>query len=447
MGSYSVSSATADLRQRYDVDIWRRQGRLAFSLAAVAVVCELTISGNTLMAAGVPYTDDGGMLLVKIHPGSYFCMGAFAARLAETGLDRSGLASLIRSARGAIIFLACIAICLAYGGAQTGSGGLIALIDTFLPAGFLAVVLHNVPAPRLVLLRRIIVAMIAVNAMLALVEASCGLNLIPSLQRSVDAAAEFRPTGFFDHPLTGAAVSCMGLFILSAQKRSARILALQAVLAASLIAYGGRVALAVAAAAFIWAQISRLQNRAIRRESLLRPMIAAGAVITGAAAAGLSMLMSGMGERLLRHMYWDPSAGARILEFHVLDHLQFSEIVFGCRRADFLNTIEQLRLSYGIDVIENFWLLMFCSLGAIGFCVFAAGLLGLFRYLWGLNGGSARPLVMAFIVIASASNSLGRKSTLLVTLVACAAVCGITGQDAAFRRCQYTKPWSGGVPC
>jgi len=78
-------------------------------------------------------------------------------------------------------------------------------------------------------------------------------------------------------------------------------------------------------------------------------------------------LAAGWAARLQRHIFWDASAQARIAQFHLLALMSPTQLMFGCRRTDLLALIEPLRLTYGVDVIENFWLLHFATLGLFGF--------------------------------------------------------------------------------
>jgi hypothetical protein len=85
-----------------------------------------------------------------------------------------------------------------------------------------------------------------------------------------------------------------------------------------------------------------------------------------------------------------------------------------------------MRLSHGVPVIENFWLLMFLNLGLSAFPLFFAGFACLLVWCARQADGRAMPLVLATLATASASNSLGRKSALLLVLVA--AACSMVGQ-------------------
>jgi hypothetical protein len=95
--------------------------------------------------------------------------------------------------------------------------------------------------------------------------------------------------------------------------------------------------------------------------------------------------------------------------------------------------LNRLWLDYGVEVIENFWLLMFVSLGFAGFLIFLVGFFSLLCWCWARSGLRGRVLLVAVVAVASTSNSLGRKSTLLVGLVA-AISCVCTHPPVGWRR-------------
>jgi len=84
--------------------------------------------------------------------------------------------------------------------------------------------------------------------------------------------------------------------------------------------------------------------------------------------------------------------------------------------------ILKYQIGLGADTtdIENFWLLMFLNLGAIGFIVF---LIALGLFLAHLGRTAAHPLgwmlLIGSILIDSTANSLGRKSADLFFMTAC----------------------------
>ncbi len=127
-----------------------------------------------------------------------------------------------------------------------------------------------------------------------------------------------------------------------------------------------------------------------------------------------------IGERIITHMYIDDSAQVRNLQWQVLNYLNLNDVLFGVP-PDRLEMMKyQIGLGGATTDIENFWLLMFLNLGGIGFVVYVAAL-GLFIAYLGrtANHPLGWMLLIATILIASTSNSLGRKSTDLFFATAC----------------------------
>jgi len=396
------------------------QPRLAIWLAVAALVVELTISSNLLTAVGSRYVSDGGWLVEKLHPGSYLAAAAMAVRISGGARPLRATWSLIWRETDLVVFLAAMTFCMMYSILMTGASNLVALMDSFLPAGMIGVALTGITNTDAARVRNLLRGLFLLNACIALGEAAVGLHLVPLDPEIREGAADFRPTALYDHPLTGSAATMLGLFLLpDPARRPLAACAYAACMFAALLVFGGRVALLLALLFMSGWYLCFLGQRAARRRvapAQLAPMFiavaAGGAVICG-------VLESGLGERLVAHLYWDPSARARLDQFQILAWLDQPQWLFGTLRADTVALIEPLRLEYGIDVLENFWLLMFVSLGALCFPVFVVGMLALVRSLWRRSDAPGRMMVVALLLAASASNSLGRKSTLLVLLVAC----------------------------
>ena len=392
---------------------------VSFRLATLAIVADFTISANILSYLGVPYTDEGGSFLVKLHPGTYLAAFAMAARVCDGGHLPRNVGTLVWRERGLALFLVAISFCVVSAACFTGTGNLIALLDTFLPAGMLAVALCDMTPRQVDVLAGVLRALFLLNATIAIAEAACGSHLVPVVSAGPEKIADFRPTGLYDHPLTGAAATMVGLLAAPSTARAPWLrLAYQLWLFAALLAFGGRVALALAVLCMGGMLLAALARRAMARRMTsfdLLPLLLAVLVALPLACAGLA---AGWGERLQTHFFWDPSAQARIAQFHLLGLMSPEQLMFGCRRIDLLALIEPLRLAYGVDVIENFWLLLFAALGVLGFAVFVTGMFGLVTWLWQRVDGEGRLMLISMLIAASASNSLGRKSALLVILVA-----------------------------
>jgi len=402
---------------------------LAWWLAALAALTDLSISGNLLTWIGDPYVADGGAIVLKVHPGTYLAAASAMARLCDNGRPVQTAWRLGWSAPRLAVFLSCIAFCILYAAIMTGSCTLIVFIDTFLSAGLLAVALQDASESERYWLLRLLQTAFAVNAALALIEAVTRSNWIPLYLNGEEynaIAPEFRPTALYDHPLTGAILTMIGLLLPGrpSGSRLLRVLYL-AVLSAGLFAFGGRAAACLTVLAIAARWCPALLDTMIRRR-----FIPPAAMLTVAAAALLLLCLvvaaetSGFGARLLGHLYWDDSAQVRLRQWHILDLLGPSQIVFGASRPDLIALLVPLKLQWGVGVVENFWLLMFINLGLLGFPAFLAGLGALLA--WCAREARARApfLVTSVILAASSSNSLGRKSNLLLLLVSAAVAAG-----------------------
>ena len=93
--------------------------------------------------------------------------------------------------------------------------------------------------------------------------------------------------------------------------------------------------------------------------------------------------------------------------------------LFGTPIAETPDLIYRVGLDTALTDIENFWLLALINLGLVGFLIFAAGLACLLRHLWRVTSPWGRLSIVALILTASTSNSLGRKSNVLFVLTAC----------------------------
>ena len=240
-----------------------------------------------------------------------------------------------------------------------------------------------------------------------------------------DLPGQFRGAALFDHPLTGASVTMMGVFLVAQgwvpqgwRARMAKPVAL-ALLGMAMIAYGGRVALVVT----VLAQTAMLLGEAglgmVRGRGAMRPilLLAGGAML--AILVGYALIaFTDIGERLANTFYFDDSAQIRAVQWNVLDMLDPRQALFGVPLADQAQLTFQIGLDYAFADIENFWLLSFVSLGAVGFVLFLAGLLPFLAHLWRISPGWGRILLLCLVVVASSSNSLGRKSNLLFLLTA-----------------------------
>ncbi len=395
-------------------------GRLAVGLATASVAVNLLVSGNLLAAVGIPYAAEGGSLVVKLHPGTYLAvLAVLALAWRRPGATAAGL---LAGARTPLLYLAALAGCCACAAATTGRVHLVVFLENFMPAGLLALVLGHASEAALRRLGRAVLALLALGVAVSVAETLLRTHFVPIMldgREELERAEEFRGAGLYDHPLTGAMLTAAGLFLANSEGvgRGWRT-ALTAVFGVGLVAFGGRTALALAAATFAgWrgaVLLGRLRRRSLRRGDLAAALCAATAV---PAALALLLTQTGVGARLVSHLYWDDSAQVRSVQWRMLPMMDPGEKLFGMTLARQELALHQLSLHWRIGAIENFWLLIYLYLGAAGFLLFAAGFVPFLGWAFRRAALPGRLMLAVVILAASSSNSLGHKANLLTVLV------------------------------
>ncbi len=398
---------------------------VAYGLGLATIAAALCVSANLLTWLGVPYLTDGGSLLFKLHPATWLSGLAAAARFGFAGRRIGQELHALLTQRALVLAIACLFFCVIANIATTGTSNVSVLLDTYVPAAMLAAALHDLDRPRQNGLRLALQILFSANAGLALMESLSHATLVPvsaGIEPLDAVSADFRPTALYDHPLTGAAMTLIGMFMVPGPSggRLIRILYIM-LMGLGLIAFGGRAAMAaIALVLAVYGAMNAWQMIRSRHVPAQKVATVAAVLMLGMSACGAAV-DAGFAERLATHFYWDKSAQVRLNQWQVLGHLDQQQMIFGVVRKDLLDMLEPMRLAYDVPVIENFWLLMFLSLGLFGFPCFVAGLGSLLVWCAARSSGRATPMVLSLLATASASNSLGRKSVLLLVLVAASA--------------------------
>ena len=393
---------------------------LSTNLAFLAIVVDFTVGGTLLSDLGSSYVAEGGSLFAKIHPGSYLAVISGLLRTFDKSQGGWSFRRCFARDRLIVAFVLGIAFCCLYSLVCTGLGALIVLIDSFLPAGMLALAMTGIRPMTLQRLRSLLQTLLLANAALAVFEAMMHWHLIPIVLSGGQTAADFRSTALYDHPLTGAAATMVGLFLTPGINRQPLLgTCYLAVMVAALLSFSERAPLALAVLCAVFCYVARVRTKILLRRLRWQDIVSALFLFTVILTTVTATLLSGLGTRSIEHLYWDSSAQVRLAQFDIMKSLSASEIIFGCKRADLIALIEPLRLATGVEVLENFWLMMFAALGILCFPVFAFSMFSLLRSLWQISRLEGKMMIGTLMVTASASNSFGRKSTLLAMLVAC----------------------------
>ena len=265
-----------------------------------------------------------------------------------------------------------------------------------------------------------------INVVISLMEGATQahfLPLEPGLAKNVDQGIEeFRGQALYTHPLTGALVTSMALFsVLGMRFRGWVAAAMLGTFMVGLMSFGGRSALFTSLTTLVAAALFQMAfGLATRRLNIgFLAAFIAGAFLLPVLFTFLTT-MTNVGMRIMSHIYLnDNSADVRIVQWRVLPLLNFHDMLFGASLA----RIEQLKVLVGLTGpgadIENGWLLLFLSLGVIGFPIIAGGL---FLFVSHLGKRADMPVawlvVIVTMLISSTNNSMGRKTSDLIFLAA-----------------------------
>jgi hypothetical protein len=187
----------------------------------------------------------------------------------------------------------------------------------------------------------------------------------------------------------------------------------------ALLAFGGRTALVAAGVAVGlttgWIVLSGLLRRTLQLSTIGYIILAA---IVLPLLIGYVITQTSIADRIIDTFYVDDSAEVRIIQWHVLNYLSLKNWLFGISMDQLIALKYQVGIT-GVEDIENFWLLVFLNLGAIGFLtflfVFGMFLVHVTNYAGGIYGWT---LMLVALIIDSGANSLGTKSNDLVIEVA-----------------------------
>ena len=413
--------------------------RIAWLLLVASVILFITLSPQTLYALGIPYDAPEGAFPTKLHIGTYVLLAAWTVALCSHG---NPLGVMLRQARQAPlvhVYLACMVAMFLWVVSRSGPSGLAFVIDTlWVPAiALLALRLHSPRRHRQMLL--LMMALLLLNAALALAEFSLGKRLVPVAigNGRVFEDAFFRSSALMGHPLSNSihTIALLPAALLLPWRLHWRLLCML-VLGLALLAFGGRGGIA---ALGVYALLALLQvlMRSLRGGFGYRQVTGGllGAVLAAAAITGV-VAATGLGERIFKTLVWDNSANVRLQVWEVLEHFSGEDLWMGMSIPRIDSAAMRVGLDLRFEAIENFWLYLLLLLGVIGFTLFVVGLLCLLVHLWRISSAPMRAAIIVYLALASTANTLSSKniSLILLTLAAQSAALGGLGATALRQR-------------
>lgn len=395
--------------------------RASVVLAILSVVMQLTVSSNLLYIMGIHYDVPGGDPLVKINPAAYVASLALMIRLCEAGDPFGALVRLFAANRLVATFMIAMVGCMVYAAVSVGVTGTAVYIDSYLSAGILLLVLGDATSAEKRALGMVMLALYFINVVIAIVEDETHRLLIPlylETVRAVTSKGNFRATALYDHPLNGAMMTSMAMFLLLQMRlRLWLSVVLGGTFIVGLFAFGGRAALVATVLALagvgLWSLVADLL---MRRLTMVRLLGVVGALAVGALITWFVITQTPIADRIVNQDYVDNSAKVRVIEWMIPGMMNIRELLFGVDPGKQLQLAYQVGLVAPYSAIENFWLLAFLNLGLVGFLAYLTGFLSLLADLWRRTPVFGRLMLVVIITVASTSNSLGSKSNILFVL-------------------------------
>ncbi|HZP08107.1 VpsF family polysaccharide biosynthesis protein, partial [Methyloceanibacter sp.] len=378
------------------------------------------------------YADAGGMPPFKFHFYTYTLLIALVLVTFAVGLVRFVSEQAVAQP-GVLQFAAVIVLCAAITILRQGMSGVANMANTMFAAPLAVMLAFYLDENRRLKLTSLIIGFVAVNAAIGVCERIAGVNLF--VFPEMGGTEYFRSTALMGHPLENAFITSSVAFLVPAMPWSvARKAAVLALMLAGILAFGARssfaVTLILGAAALLYIAAVALARGKMRVSTLAAaPWFGLLAIGAGAALA----LGTSLGERIVQLAKIDASAQARIDVFRLFNYLSPGDLLYG---VDFAEINFLLKTYKEVAIIENCWIGLLLMLGAILFAVFAVSLLTFLRSIARGRGALAFFAVMAFLVVASTSNSLRTQTASL--MIFAVALFGLPAQQKAARSTRVT---------
>jgi hypothetical protein len=400
-------------------------------LVALALLVAMCVPPPLLSAMGVPYDAPTGSFLFKLHPATWLVGLALAVALVARGNPLRELGRSLAHQPATAAYLGALLAMIAWSLARFGASGAAFLIDTLLVPGLVALLLARLDLSTQKRLFTLVAVVLMGNAVLGIGEQILKARLVPHTTFGGVELVEdvFRATGLFGHPLSNAAITGFGLFVLYQLRAPAARFACCLVAIAALLSFGGRTALGIGVA--LLAPLAMIDlARHVRRDGLSYREITGGTTLLVLALGAIvaAVAAGGIGERIMAKLAWDDSAQVREKSLLVLGIVDWQQLLFGMSPDEIARAAEEVGIRFPSEAIENFWVVLLLQVGALLLALFAIAL-GLFCGRLARRGGAAVGLgLFGFLIVASTSNSLATKSEVFVVVI-------LLAQLAAAYRC------------
>lgn len=389
--------------------------RTTFAGAVLTLGVLLRIGvGNDLLNALMSYSTNGGSAVEKVHPGSWLILLSSAVLLGRLGAGPATIARRFDLASAVLLATACLLAVLTL--MSDGASGLAYLLDAVICAPLVALCVHRLEIASLRRLYIWALALLLINAVIAVAEYMLRTPLIGYLQ---SISWEFRASALLGHPLTNGLMTATAVpFVMASSLSRTQKGGAIALMLLALLAFGARSA--TIGAIFAMALMYLGQNVREVREGRFSPdnfLVTNAVVILVSIAIALIVLGTNIADRLLSNALFDENARVRVESLRLISLLQPQELWFGLGSDRLLAILEADRT---IPIIENFWIVYLLQFGLIGAVPLSAALI-YFVVRIAPKGPVGLVGMVVFLAVASTNNSLSTKTGALVFYAALSA--------------------------
>jgi hypothetical protein len=393
-------------------------------LCLVGFFLHIILSEPLLNSLGIHYSGEEGRFYEKIHPGSIFIILSFLVLLWHNKNPLEFLIILCGRHTAYMALLGMYILSLFYMALRSGTHGLAYIIDTHMVVPMAAIVLCYTPFDICWRAANFFIFAAVINSLIGIGEAIEKTRIFHfTPQWPVLKETYFRSSAFLGHPLNNAMFTFIALFTaLSLRSPAFTKILLATIFTISLVAFGGRSGLVISIAAlFILGAAHAKKIIAARNITLLQLWLyLIAALILPLVIIGIlyGVIGSDIGERIATRLWWDNSAQSRLMAFNVFHYMSASEIIYGISPAQIMHINDRINQTMPISDIENPWLILCMNFGAVAFVFW---LIATLAFILALIKGKPLGLkltVLGYYLIASTSNSFGRKDSIYVIMTA-----------------------------
>ena len=394
---------------------------VAAGLCLFGCLLYMTLSEPLLNALGFHYTDSTGPLLQKIHPGAIPVFISFAVLL----IDRRSLQAVSRAFPAALFLLAAVFLSFIYAVARSGTHGIGFLIDTHMVVPMIAMALAGAPPSYTRRAGLCFIGFAALDGMIGIVEfiGHCRLYSFDP-DWAVLHEGDFRASSLLGSPLASDLFLPVALFAALGVDMPRRIkIGLIILLPLALLAFGGYFALAVTVAGLTLLGAQKIRQAvAARRLTVPQAALIAASFCIGVAIV-ITQILNNPGESAAVTATYRSIIDNQHRAFGIFEQMSGRELVFGVSTNRIIDLAAGANIAIPKGDIESPWVLMFLIMGGGFFVLWAVAAVNFLRILMRRAPLALICALLAYFIIASTSNSFGRKDTVypaMIGLMACA---------------------------